>query len=130
MIILKSEEEIDKIRRASRIVAETLERLKEAVKPGITTLDLDKMAEEIIRRHQAKPACPRLLMKSERALRALSAQNRSVTGLFGLRSLMGGRRKLSKTERILPPSRGTKKTAASRRCYKLLQCNKTPDSRD
>lgn len=56
MIVLKSEAEIDKIRRASRIVAETLERLKEVVKPGITTLDLDKMAEEMIRRHQAKPA--------------------------------------------------------------------------
>lgn len=56
MIVLKSEEEINKIRRASRIVAETLERLKEVVKPGITTLDLDKMAEEMIRRHQAKPA--------------------------------------------------------------------------
>lgn len=56
MIVLKSEAEIDKIRRASRIVAETLERLKEVVKPGITTLDLDKMAEELIRRNQAKPA--------------------------------------------------------------------------
>lgn len=56
MIVLKSEAEIDKIRRASRIVAETLERLKEVVKPGVTTLDLDKLAEEMIRRHQAKPA--------------------------------------------------------------------------
>lgn len=56
MIVLKSEAEIDKIRRASRIVAETLERLREVVKPGVTTLDLDKLAEEMIRRHQAKPA--------------------------------------------------------------------------
>ena len=56
MIILKSASEIDTMRRASQIVAEALERLKEAVVPGVTTLDLDRIAEELIRKRQAKPA--------------------------------------------------------------------------
>ncbi|MBI1822013.1 MAG: type I methionyl aminopeptidase [Nitrospirae bacterium] len=56
MIILKSEAEIEKIRVACQIVAETLEYLKENVKPGITTTDLDRMAEERILKKGGKPA--------------------------------------------------------------------------
>ncbi len=56
MIVLKSEAEIEKIRRASRIVAEVLERMKEEVVAGATTLDLDRVAEEMIRKQKAKPA--------------------------------------------------------------------------
>ena len=56
MIILKSASEIDTMRRASQIVAEALERLKEAVVLGVTTLDLGRNAEELIRKRQAKLA--------------------------------------------------------------------------
>ena len=56
MIILKSEAEVEKIRTACQIVAETLEYLKENVKPGITTTDLDRMAEERILMKGGKPA--------------------------------------------------------------------------
>jgi len=56
MIILKSKDEVAKIRRAGRIVAEVLTELKEQVKPGITTLDLDEMAEAGIRKRGATPA--------------------------------------------------------------------------
>ena len=56
MIVLKSEREIEVMRRANVIVAEILERLKEVVSPGMTTLDLDSMAEELTYKKNAKPA--------------------------------------------------------------------------
>ncbi|MBI4374184.1 MAG: M24 family metallopeptidase, partial [Deltaproteobacteria bacterium] len=56
MIVLKSEEEIRKIRTAAKMVAEVLMVLEDKVKPGITTKELDRIAEEKIRRLGAKPA--------------------------------------------------------------------------
>ncbi|MGV8073679.1 MAG: type I methionyl aminopeptidase [Syntrophobacteraceae bacterium] len=56
MIILKSRREIEKIRRASQIVAEILERLREHVVPGITTWDLDVLSEEMALKRNAVPA--------------------------------------------------------------------------
>jgi len=56
MIILKSAREIDVMRRANVIVAEILQQLKEAVAPGVTTLDLDSIAEELTYKKNAKPA--------------------------------------------------------------------------
>lgn len=48
MIFLKSKEEIDIMRRAGVIVAEVLLKLKECLKPGITTLELDRVAQRHI----------------------------------------------------------------------------------
>lgn len=56
MIILKSEREINYLRDAGRIVAETHEEVKKAVKPGVSTLDLDRIAEEYIKGRGAIPA--------------------------------------------------------------------------
>lgn len=56
MILIKSKKEIDYIRESCRIVAETLQLLKSNVKSGITTLDLDKIAEDYIRSNNALPA--------------------------------------------------------------------------
>ncbi len=56
MIILKSQQEIAKMAYAGRIVAEVLEGLKNLVKPGITTLELDEYTEEFLRKKGAKPA--------------------------------------------------------------------------
>ena len=56
MIVLRSREEVDLIRAACRVVAEVLVRLREAVEPGITTWDLDRMAEEWTRKAGAVPA--------------------------------------------------------------------------
>ena len=56
MIVLRSREEVDLIRAACRVVAEVLVRLREAVEPGITTWDLDRMAEEWARKSGAVPA--------------------------------------------------------------------------
>ncbi|WP_324721767.1 type I methionyl aminopeptidase [Salinimicrobium sp. HB62] len=55
MIIPKTREEIELIRHSALIVSKTLGMLAGEVKPGVTTLQLDKMAEEFIRDHGAEP---------------------------------------------------------------------------
>jgi len=55
MIIVKSKEEIELMRESALIVSKTLGMLAKEVKPGVTTLQLDKMAEEFIRDHDAVP---------------------------------------------------------------------------
>ncbi len=56
MIIIKTRKEIDYIRESSQIVAEVLQLLKNYVKPGVTTLELDKMAEDYILSNNARAA--------------------------------------------------------------------------
>ena len=56
MIILKTPDEIVVMAKASRVVAEALAVLKSTVKPGITTDELDRLAESEIRRRGATPA--------------------------------------------------------------------------
>lgn len=56
MIIVKNHKEIDLMRAAGRIVAETLLLIEEKVRPGITTAELDKIAEEFITKHGARPS--------------------------------------------------------------------------
>ena len=56
MIILKSNDEITLMKKAGKIVGETLLLLEKEVKPGVTTAELDMMAEEFITKHGAKPS--------------------------------------------------------------------------
>lgn len=56
MILLKSRKEIELIRESCIIVAETLQLVKKYVKPGVTTGELDKIAEDYIRSNNAVPA--------------------------------------------------------------------------
>src|SRR5271170_4479573 len=56
MITLKTPDELAIMRKASIIVAEILEELAAAVRPGVTTFELDKMAEELTYKKGAKPA--------------------------------------------------------------------------
>ena len=56
MITLRSHEELRKLEEASRVVLETLDVVEKAVRPGVTTLELDRIAEEEIRRRGARPA--------------------------------------------------------------------------
>ncbi len=56
MIVLKNQAEIAEMREAGRIVARVHEAMREMVRPGVTTYDLDVRAEEIIRGHNAIPA--------------------------------------------------------------------------
>ena len=56
MIILKTPAEIELMAEASRVVAEVLEIVRKAVRPGVATDELDRLAEEGIRARGATPA--------------------------------------------------------------------------
>lgn len=56
MINCKSQAELDKMRRSGRIVRQVLEMLQEMVVPGVSTMDLERAAEEKIKELGAKPA--------------------------------------------------------------------------
>jgi methionyl aminopeptidase len=56
MVILKSPGEIERIRQSNIIVAEILEILRQKVKPGTDTLELDKISEKLALDKNAKPA--------------------------------------------------------------------------
>jgi methionyl aminopeptidase len=53
---LRDREEVEAIRAAARLVAKTLEMLGRHVRPGITTAELDRLAEAFIRDHGGRPA--------------------------------------------------------------------------
>lgn len=55
MIYLKTEDEIELLRAANQLVSNTLAELSQIIKPGVTTAQLDKVAEEYIRDHGAVP---------------------------------------------------------------------------
>ncbi len=56
MINIRSNREIEKLRKAGRLTAETHTMLKEMLKPGITTIELDEAAESFIRDNGGVPA--------------------------------------------------------------------------
>jgi methionyl aminopeptidase len=55
-IVCKSPPEIEKMRRSGRIVRQVLLALRDMVKPGVSTMDLERAAEKLIREAGAKPA--------------------------------------------------------------------------
>lgn len=88
MIILKSQREIEIMKKAGRIVALTLEKIKQALKPGITTGELDQIAEEFILSQGAYPT-----FKGYRGFPAAictSINEEVVHGIPGLRTLKDG----------------------------------------
>ena len=56
MITFKSDREIEKMRKAGQLVADTLKLMRDMVKPGVSTYELDEAAEQLILRAGAKPA--------------------------------------------------------------------------
>ncbi|MGD8921675.1 MAG: type I methionyl aminopeptidase [Candidatus Zixiibacteriota bacterium] len=56
MIVLKSRDEVEIMRRAGRVVARTLDLVGREIKPGMTTAELDALIEEFIRSEGAIPA--------------------------------------------------------------------------
>lgn len=56
MVYLRDRNEIEAIRAAAQLVARTLERLGQEVRPGVTTARLDAIAEEFIRANGGRPA--------------------------------------------------------------------------
>ena len=88
MIICKSEAELERMRVAGRIVAETHRLLSQAIQPGITTRELDRIAEEFIRSQEAIPS-----FKGYNGFPAsicASVNNELVHGIPGNRKLASG----------------------------------------
>jgi methionyl aminopeptidase len=56
VIVFKSPQEIDRMRVAGRMVAEILELLRQRVVPGVTTSELDRLAEAECKKRKARPA--------------------------------------------------------------------------
>jgi methionyl aminopeptidase len=57
-VTIKSDRELDVMREAGRIVANALQELRDRIEPGMTTRDLDRIAERAIRRQGGEPAFP------------------------------------------------------------------------
>jgi len=58
MIVLKSREEVEQLRKANHIAAEVLTAISEAVVPGVITGELERIANELIDKRGAKAAFP------------------------------------------------------------------------
>ncbi|EHQ87485.1 type I methionyl aminopeptidase [Desulfosporosinus youngiae] len=88
MIVLKNASQLVRMRNAGRIVAETLALLREHAKPGVTTLELDRIAEKYIRAQGAIPAFKGY--NGFPATLCTSVNEQVVHGIPGLRSLESG----------------------------------------
>ncbi|MBI1724263.1 MAG: type I methionyl aminopeptidase [Candidatus Tectomicrobia bacterium] len=55
-IVLRSPEEVEKLRASNRVLALVMRELRKAVKAGVTTLELDALAERLLREMGARPA--------------------------------------------------------------------------
>ncbi|NLL19264.1 MAG: type I methionyl aminopeptidase [Clostridia bacterium] len=88
MICLKSERELSFMRQAGQLTAKVLKAMEEAVKPGITTGELDAIAEDLIVRNGGTPS-----FKGYNGFPAsicTSVNNEVVHGIPGLRKLVAG----------------------------------------
>ncbi|NLC38715.1 MAG: type I methionyl aminopeptidase [Clostridia bacterium] len=88
MIYLKSERELNYMRDAGRLTAETHREVKEAVREGVTTAELDRIAEDYIRQKGGKPS-----FKGYHGFPAsicASINEEVVHGIPGLRKLESG----------------------------------------
>jgi len=56
MIILKSRQEIEKMRKSNAIVAAILEELRKKIRPGVKTIELDRLSEDLALKKGARPA--------------------------------------------------------------------------
>ena len=88
MVIIKSPREIEQLKRSNAMVAEVFEKLRGMVVPGITTRELDQVAEEYILSKGARPA-----FKGYRGFPAtlcISINDEVVHGIPGQRRLKEG----------------------------------------
>jgi methionyl aminopeptidase len=88
MVIIKSQREIEQLKRSNMVVAEVFEKLKGMIKPGIVTKELDQVAEDYILLKGARPA-----FKGYRGYPAtlcISINDEVVHGIPGQRRLKEG----------------------------------------
>lgn len=93
MIVLKTQREIETMRVANQIVAQILERLGEIIRPGVTTGELDQIADQMIVRGGAKAAFKGYSMRNQKPYPASicsSVNEEIVHGIPGTRVLKEG----------------------------------------
>jgi methionyl aminopeptidase len=94
MIIIKSPSEIAQMRESGRIVALALQAVREQIAPGVTTAELDAVAEDVIRSHGAVPTflgyTPHWGQKPFPATITASINEELVHGIPGSRKLREG----------------------------------------
>ena len=90
MIPLKNPEAIGRMREACAVAATVLARLKEQVRPGITTYDLDQIGRDLIASFGARSACHGYQLHSRRypAYTCLSVNEEVVHGIGSLRRIL------------------------------------------
>ncbi len=89
-IEIKTPEQVDLMRVAGRLVGETLELLRSAVRPGVTTLELDTLAETHIRDHGGVPSFKGYSHPPFPATICASVNDEVVHGIPGPRTLVEG----------------------------------------
>lgn len=87
-ILIKSLDEIEKVRKACKIVAKTLATAGKKIKAGISTSDLDKIAEELIRKEGAEPVF--IGYRGYRHATCISVNEEIVHGIPGEKVLQEG----------------------------------------
>jgi methionyl aminopeptidase len=85
---IETEDELEGLRRAGRVVAEVLRELRRRVQPGVTTLELDQLAGRVFARHGA-PSAPRLVYGAPSEV-FISVNDAAVHGLPSRRRLRRG----------------------------------------
>jgi len=88
VITIRGREELARLEDASRVVLETLDAVEKAVAPGVTTEELDRLAEAEIRRHGARPAF--IGYRGYPKTLCTSVNDEVVHGIPGKRSLKDG----------------------------------------
>lgn len=90
MIPIKNSEAIGRMREACAVAATVLARLKEQVRPGITTYDLDQIGRDLIASFGARSACYGYQLHSRRypAYTCLSVNEEVVHGIGSLRRIL------------------------------------------
>ena len=88
MITIKNAAEIKKMREAGRIIAEVFELIREKIRPGITTGELDLAAERLILRRKAIPVCKGF--EGFPAATCISVNNEVIHGIPGQRVIQAG----------------------------------------
>lgn len=94
MINIKSPSELEKMRRASAIVSKAIAAVTAAIRPGITTQELDKIAYDVVRTAGAKPSFKGYSIAAHvppfPATICASINNELVHGIPGRRALIEG----------------------------------------
>jgi len=88
MIPLKSQKDLQMLKRSGEILARVLQKVQLIVRAGITTLDIDRLSEELILKEKALPAFKGY--KGFPATACVSVNEEIVHGIPGPRILLEG----------------------------------------